>query len=103
VDDNINRYAVLKLIKNKADKTVLLSRIRLIQEIEKMIEIIKNSWFFKSKVKEKLIAVFERQINQHLEWMINYIEKRSLLKFKNGIDPKVGDLLIESLNFLKNN
>jgi hypothetical protein len=99
--DNVNHYAALNLIKNKADKTVLISRLKLIGEVEKLKKIIENSRFFKAKIKEKLIKSLEEQINRQLDWLIKYVEQRSRSKIKNGIDPLAGNLLVESLNFIK--
>jgi hypothetical protein len=58
---------------------------------------IEDNKFFKGKVREKLIKTLEGQINGHLDWLAKYVQQRSKAGVKNGIDPKIGSLLIESV------
>jgi hypothetical protein len=99
--DNISHYATANLIKDKADKTVLIARLKLIQEIEKLEKMIEYNRFFSSKVKKNLIKVLDNQIDDQLDWLVKYVQQRSKTGAKNGIDPKIGSLLIKSLNFIK--
>ena len=101
--DNVNRYATAGLIKNKADKTVLISRLKLIQGIKELIKTIEDSRFFNSRTKEKLVKALEEQINGQLNWLVEYVKQRSKAGAVNGIDSKIGSLLIEDFNFVKYN
>lgn len=99
---NVNYYHRLKLMKNQ-DKTAISSQLRLIDQLQKIIDIIEKNKFLKSKTKEVLIKNIQKQINFYLDWLSSYVRIRSNPKINNGIDEKVGELLIDDFNFLKYN
>ena len=98
--DNVNIYSSQGLIKNM-DKTILIYRLNLIREIDRMIESIEHNIFLSSRLKEFLVKALKDQINWNLDWLTNYVQQRSRVRVYNGINPKVGWLLIESFNFVK--
>lgn len=98
--DNVNIYSSQGLIRNM-DKTILTYRLNLIRELDGMIESIKHNVFLRSRLKEFLVKALKDQINWNLDWLTNYVQQRSRVRVYNGINPKVGWLLIESFNFVK--
>lgn len=97
--NNIEHYYQLKLL-NRQDKTVITSRLRMIDGLQCLIEKMKKkrmpNW-----VEKRMVKVLEDRVNHHLELISDYVKKRSKLKFKMGIDKKVTELLIEDFNFIK--
>lgn len=98
--DNVNIYSSQGSIKNM-DKTILIYRLNLIREINGMIESIEHNIFFSSGLKEFLVKTLKDQVNWNLNWLASYVQQRSKVEVYNGINPRVGSLLIESLNFVK--
>lgn len=98
--DNVNIYSSQGLIKNM-DKTILTYRLNLIREIDGMIESIERNIFLSSRLKEFLVKALKDQINWNIDWLISYVQQRSRVGVYNGINPKVGWLLVESFNFVK--
>jgi len=98
--DNIKNYSNQELIKN-LDKTVLISQLNLIQEIDGIIKLLENSVFLNDRMKVVLVKALKNQANSNLNWLIGYAQQRSKAGISNGIDPKIGSLLIEDLNFIK--
>lgn len=98
--DNVNIYSSQGLIKNM-DKTILIYRLNLIREIDGMIESIERNIFLSSRLKEFLVKALKDQINWNLNWLMSYVQQRSRVGVYNGIDSKVGSLLVESFDFVK--
>lgn len=101
IKDNIDSYFEMKLIKNRPDRLILTGRLKLIEKIQELIKKTENNRFIKAKTKEKLVKIFQDQVNKHLNWMQNYVQRKAKPKFNKGIDLKVSELLIESLEFVK--
>lgn len=97
---NINKYYSQGLIKYQ-DKKVLAYRLNLIRETNRIIESIEHNVFLRSRLKNILIKILKDQANQNLNQLVVYVQKRSKAGVYNGINPRVGELLTESLNFLK--
>lgn len=100
---NINHYFSLGFIKNRFDKSILISQIKTVRQLEMFMKIVERDRFLSDRTKESLKKLLEKQINQQLDFAINYVKMRSNPKIKDGIDAKIAELLIESFKFVKYN
>jgi pimeloyl-ACP methyl ester carboxylesterase len=99
--EKINQYYAQGLIKKKNDRNFLIARLKLIQEVQAVLEKFKENKFINKKVKERIISQFENLINWNLDFLIDYIKIRSKAGAKSAIDLEAGKSLIEDLNFIK--
>jgi len=98
IQDNINHYWDLKLIKKKIAKRYLTIKLGHIEKLFDLLEKIENSKL-KPKPKQAVIDALKEVINADINRLIKQINRR----IPRWFDQNIADLLTESLGCLKIN
>ncbi|MDP1845383.1 MAG: hypothetical protein Q8L09_01380 [Candidatus Moranbacteria bacterium] len=97
IQNNINHYFDLGLIKKKIAKRYLAMRLAHLKSLSNLLEEAKNNRRLNAKAKEKLVQAVQKEINRQIGQITKRLNRRS----GRWIDPKAAELLIESLSELK--
>ena len=98
IQNNINHYWDLKLIKKKIAKRYLIIKLKHLEKLFNLLEKTENSKL-KPKPKQAAIDALKKVINADINRLIKQINRRSPRWF----DQNIADLLTESLGCLKIN
>ncbi|PIV45177.1 MAG: hypothetical protein COS25_01225 [Candidatus Nealsonbacteria bacterium CG02_land_8_20_14_3_00_37_10] len=96
IQNNINHYWDLKLIKKKIAKRYLIIKLKHIEKLFNLLEKIENSKL-KPRPKQAAVNALKKIINVDIDRIIRQIKRKS----PRWLDPKVANLLIESLREIK--
>ncbi|HAI74049.1 MAG TPA: hypothetical protein DCS28_03305 [Candidatus Moranbacteria bacterium] len=92
--NNVNHYFNLNLITKKSAKQLLTARLNAIKIKINLLKIFQNKWMSKF-AKERIMENMKKEINKEIEKLISDIENKN--NFRENIDGKVGDILVEGL------
>ena len=96
IQNNINHYWELKLIKTKCAKRFLTVRLNQLENLFNLLEKTKNS-NLKPKPKQVAVDALKKVINADINLLVRQINRKS----PRGIDTKVAGLLVEDLNYIR--
>jgi len=98
LEDNINHFYDLGLIKSNQERKMLINNLKVIKKEIEFYNSIKNNIFIKKKVKNILLEIIENQIQNH----INIIKKK-IEQDKKSYDIIIKKMIIDDLEFIKIN
>lgn len=96
--ENINYFYNLKLIKTAQEKKMLINNLEIIKRQFEFYDSIKNNIFIKNKNKTILLNIIKENTQKHIDIIIWKIEHD-----KYNYDIMIKSLLIDDLEFIKNN
>lgn len=96
--DNVESFYLEGFIKTSQEKKMLLNNLEVMEKEILFYQSIKNNIFIKSKTKELLLGITERQIQIHVDIIIKKIKQD-----KQNYATMIKELIISDLDFIKNN
>ncbi len=92
----VEKYYKENLIKNKSAKNILLSSMKLIEDENNFLKMIKANPFLDKRTKKTLITILERGIANQFKSLTKLIDKD-----KKSYDPTIKNVLIKDLKLVE--